>query len=141
MCSDNSFIIITAIPAVLIGNSLNTTLNGLTVIFSQRTTSINFVLPTCFISSGVTCFVDILRFNGVDSLPAGSGLLCLAAVGRLAACLPCVSRRFIPVKVKIISVLHQTCLREDKKLNLSPVNNYLALIQSQIANIFRCILN
>ena len=67
----------------------------------------------------MTFFVDILRSTDVDSSPAGSGLLCLAAVGRLAACLPCVSRRFIPVKVKIISLVHQTCLREKKKLNLS----------------------
>ena len=84
------------------------------------------MLPTCFISNGVTFFVDILRFTGVDSLPAGSALLCLAAVGRLAArtvflpaCLFCVPRRFIPVKVKIISLLHQTCSKENKKLNLS----------------------
>lgn len=100
--------------------------------FSARTRSINCVLSTCFIFNSLTFLISILRFAGADSLP-GSGLLCLAAVGRLEvwtililACFPCVSRKFKPVNVKIVrivwwvimSLLHQNVLKTNEKEEL-----------------------
>lgn len=71
---------------------------------------------TCLVLNGVTFLINILRLaGGVDS-SAGSGLLCVVEVGRLAvrAILPawfsCVSRKFIPVKVKKISLPDQKFL-------------------------------
>ena len=74
----------------------------------------------------------------------GSGLLCLAAVGRLAswtilspACPGCVSRRFIPVKVKIIRLLPAPHVFEEEYKGEELVSSPL-LLGRQTKQIFTC---
>ena len=117
---------------------------GWIVIFAVITIRIKCELSTCFTANGLTFPMDVILLPVVDSLP-GPGLLHLAAVGRLEvrtifspACLPCVSCRFTPVKVKIISLLHQAFLKKNKKEELvsSPF-----LLCYQTTNIFKCTLS